>query len=235
MASIRLIGFLLVSTALLLAPRTASAQCCGDCAGDGQVSVSDLVTAVNNALNGCGGGPTPTPTPPLASCPIDFGDDNTRPGTPDCYYRGHWNDSCGADDLEALWRSDGDIVVISLLGFPSGLFLGAEARGGSSADLIGWYTEPDASDLEEAAGDVTLADGATLTIVPVQALFDIESCPFRQYEGSLFAVDTPSAARTAARAALRNPEAIERLRGAAAARHKRPDFSRRKRRKIRVD
>lgn len=224
MAYIRFIGFLLVWTALLRAPDAAGAQCCGDCTGDGQVSISDLVTAVNNALNGCGTGPTPTPS--LAECPIDFGDDNTQPGTPDCYYRGRWNNSCGADDLEALWRSDGDIVLISLLGFPSGLFLGAAVLSGSSADLIGWYTEPDASDLEEAAGDVTLADAATLTILPVQALFDIESCPFRHYEGSLFAVDTPSAARAAANAALRNPQAIARLRGAAAARHRRPDFSR---------
>jgi hypothetical protein len=31
----------------------AAAQCCGDCNGDGAVSVNELVTAVNRALTGC--------------------------------------------------------------------------------------------------------------------------------------------------------------------------------------
>jgi hypothetical protein len=38
---------------VLLAPDAAVAQCCGDCNGDGQVTVDELVTAVNRALNGC--------------------------------------------------------------------------------------------------------------------------------------------------------------------------------------
>jgi hypothetical protein len=35
----------------------AGAQCCGDCGGDGTVAINDLITAVNNALNGCSAQP----------------------------------------------------------------------------------------------------------------------------------------------------------------------------------
>jgi hypothetical protein len=30
-----------------------AAQCCGDCNGDGHVTIDEILTAVNNALNGC--------------------------------------------------------------------------------------------------------------------------------------------------------------------------------------
>lgn len=36
-----------------LVVRGAAAQCCGDCNGDGAVTVNELVTAVNRALTGC--------------------------------------------------------------------------------------------------------------------------------------------------------------------------------------
>jgi len=38
----------------LLWARTAPAQqCCGDCSGDGAVTIDEIITAVNNGLNGC--------------------------------------------------------------------------------------------------------------------------------------------------------------------------------------
>ena len=126
---------ILALTVLLVAPRLAAAQCCGDCGGDGAVSISDLVTAVNNALNSCGGGPTPTPTVAAGACPIDFTDDNTEPGTPDCYYAGAWSVGCSPADLEALWRSDGEFVVVDFLGFDPGLFFGAEVTGPGRVDV----------------------------------------------------------------------------------------------------
>jgi hypothetical protein len=46
----------------LLLGRISSAQCCGDCNGDGQVTIAELVVAVNHALSGCSEG-TATPTP----------------------------------------------------------------------------------------------------------------------------------------------------------------------------
>jgi hypothetical protein len=33
--------------------RGAAAQCCGDCNGDGAVTVDDILTAVNHALTSC--------------------------------------------------------------------------------------------------------------------------------------------------------------------------------------
>lgn len=38
---------------LVLVPRDALSQCCGDCNGDGAVTVDEIITAVNRALNGC--------------------------------------------------------------------------------------------------------------------------------------------------------------------------------------
>lgn len=46
----------------LLFGRISSAQCCGDCNGDGQVTIAELVVAVNHALSGCSEA-TATPTP----------------------------------------------------------------------------------------------------------------------------------------------------------------------------
>src|SRR5262245_19639567 len=42
---------------LMLPLGEAAAQCCGDCSGDGNVTINDLITAVNNALNGCAAEP----------------------------------------------------------------------------------------------------------------------------------------------------------------------------------
>ncbi len=36
-----------------LSPNSLSAQCCGDCGGDGSVAINDLITGVRNALEGC--------------------------------------------------------------------------------------------------------------------------------------------------------------------------------------
>jgi len=212
--------------ALLLVAPAAGAQCCGDCDGNGEVTINELITAVNNALGMCSDGPTPTPTvPPGDSCPIDFLDDNTQPGTPDCYYIGRWNGSCGADDLEALWRSDGDIVIVELLGFDPGLFVGAEVSGAGSADIIGWYTDPDASDLELVDGTVALgAGGATLDVDPVGEPFDIEQCAFTRYQGDFDGAVLPSAALRRSRGV--DAAVLQRLRDAASKRE-RPNLQRR--------
>jgi hypothetical protein len=42
-----------VLASLALTASAVAAQCCGDCNGDGQVSINELITAVNNALAGC--------------------------------------------------------------------------------------------------------------------------------------------------------------------------------------
>jgi hypothetical protein len=201
--------------ALLFAPGLAGAQCCGDCDGNGQVSINELITAVNNALGQCNAGPTPTPTV-LATdhCPINFQDDNTQPGTADCYYIGRWNQACGAADLESLWRSDGGVVIVNLLGFTPGLFIGADVTGANTATIIGWFTQPDASDLTTLAGSITLGtNGTTLAVDPSTSPFDIERCAFDHYRGNIEDVVVPAALR-AARAAAVDPAALTRLRAA---------------------
>jgi hypothetical protein len=50
-----MLRLLLVLATLLLTAGGAAAQCCGDCNGDGQVTINELITAVNNAQQGCGG------------------------------------------------------------------------------------------------------------------------------------------------------------------------------------
>jgi len=44
---------LAVGTAMVLAAHGAMAQCCGDCSGDGEVTVDEILTTVNRALGGC--------------------------------------------------------------------------------------------------------------------------------------------------------------------------------------
>ena len=214
--------------ALLALAAPAGAQCCGDCNGDGMVAINELITAVNNSLGTCSNGPTPTPTSqPGDQCPINFRDDNTMDGTPDCYYIGRWNESCGAADLEALWRSDGDIVIVELLGFNPGLFVGANVTGTNSATVIGWFTKADASDLTETTGTMALGtNGTTLAVDHPDSPFDVDQCAFAHYRGNLEDVVVPgSTARAASRLRALQPAALSRLR-AAVIEKRRPGFER---------
>ena len=81
----------LVAALVLLAGQRCAAQCCGDCNGDGEVSISELVTAVNNALNGCSA-PTPTPAPAVR-CPDTFFD--VAATGPVCEWQGRFSERCG--------------------------------------------------------------------------------------------------------------------------------------------
>jgi hypothetical protein len=48
------VGTLAVATAMVLAAQaTAAQECCGDCNGDGAVTVDEILTTVNFALGGC--------------------------------------------------------------------------------------------------------------------------------------------------------------------------------------
>lgn len=175
----------------------AGAQCLGDFNDDLQVQINELILAVNNALNGCG-------PPP---CPIDFSDDNTPNGSQDCFYTGRWSATCGAADLDAQFISDGEFVIIAYSGgFDPGLFFIADVVSPTTAALIGWYQQPDASDIESVSGVALLENGGkTLVVDPVGAPFTLDDCDFERYEGGFTATTAPSAAsqvsgRTAAAA-----------------------------------
>jgi len=47
------VKIVLVLASIALTASNVAAQCCGDCNGDGQVTINELITAVNNALSGC--------------------------------------------------------------------------------------------------------------------------------------------------------------------------------------
>jgi hypothetical protein len=206
-----------VAASVFLA-QVAGAQCVGDANGDGQVLVNEAVIVVNNLLNGCGGQQT--------ACPINFSDNNTMEGTPDCFYMGRWNQTCGGADLQARWISDGDIVVVQFIGFDPPLFYGAGVTGPSSADLIGWFRKEDATDLTDSIGSMTLGEsGRSLVIAPNDVPFQVETCDFVHYDGSLTEVVQPSALRAASGERV-DPGVLERLRDARHP-HERPNFERR--------
>jgi hypothetical protein len=215
----------LLAATLLFTAHSAAAQCVCDANNSNSVEINELVLGVSNSLEGCmNGGLT---------CSIDFADDNTQVGTPDCFYVGRWNQSCGADDLETRWISDladdgteEDIVIVDLVGFEPPLFYGAATTSPTSADLIGYFRTLDASDLVDAPGTLTLGNGGgTLTVVPNSSPFMIEGCPFVRYEGALTDVVQPSAQPAAASVRV-SPAAYERLRGARAKRPPRQNFQR---------
>jgi hypothetical protein len=204
--------WLIALTLMLAAPLAAGAACLGDFNLDGRVEINEIIVSINNALNGCSDtGPTPTPN----GCPIDFSTDNTANTTPTCHYVGTWNPNCGANDLASHWVSNGKVVVVTFEGFNPDLFYGAEVISPTSAALIGWFRQPDASDLTESSGAVGLGhDGSTLALAPSTSPFSIESCDFTRYDATLTGADSgTSAVRSAARAA-RLP-ALARLRAAA--------------------
>jgi len=211
-----------VVAAAVLFAHTASAQCVGDANGDGQVTVNEAVQVVNNLLNGCTAQPT--------ACPINFGDNNTMEGTPDCFYTGRWNQSCGGADLQARWISDGDIVVVQFLGFDPPIFYGAGVTSPNAADLIGWFRMQDASDLTSSTGSLTLGtSGQSLEILPGMVPFQIEACDFIHYNGALSEVVNPAAAQRAAAGSGMDvaPEVLDRLRAARQPQAARPNFERR--------
>jgi hypothetical protein len=215
----------ILAATLLLAATHADAQCVCDANNSNSVEINELVLGVSNSLNGCAS---------AGSCPIDFADDNTQVGTPDCFYVGRWNQGCGANDLETRWISDlgdtatdEDIVIVDLVGFDPPLFYGAATTSPTSADLIGWFQELDASDLHDAPGTLTLGPGGeSLTVAPNAVPFQIELCDFTRYEGTLTEV-VQSAARRGAASVRANPEAFERLRAARAKRPPRQNLQRR--------
>jgi hypothetical protein len=227
---------LLAVPAVLLLAEVAGAQCCGDCNGDGEVFINELIVAVNNNLNGCNAGPTPTP-PPAGSCPIDFSDNNTRLGTPDCLYAGSWNQSCGDDRLATVWRSEGQDCqdppcdVILIFSEFEGVDCGAEIVSPTRATLFGCCLTLECADPDfvEVTGELTLGpQGETLVMAPDDAPFTIgeDECPVTLYQGSLTEVVTPTGAAAQRRTVGDIAKRVQRLRTARSVRPPKPNLRR---------
>lgn len=189
-----LVLFATVAALSLVNPAGAQPNCCGDCDGDGEVSIGNLITAVNNALNGCSGTaltPTPTP-PPAASCPVDFADDNTDPSTPACFYLGRWNETCGDDRLGTIWVSDGATLLVLFTDFAD-IDCGGPVVSATSATLVGCFLGPNDTDFVAVDGTIILGpQGATLTLAPTESPFNVEDCPVQLYQGTLSEVIGPT-------------------------------------------
>ena len=162
---------------LLLAPLAlflagpATAQCCGDCDGDGQVDISELIRAVNGALD-------PTCAPPADACPYTF---DTLSLTQRCAFAGRFNATCGPR-TRAIVAVDGDTIAAVFNTTPAVGFV-ATRTSATTADLVSWSVEPFATD-DPVSGTMELLDGRTaLTIVPDAPPFAYGGCDFVHYRG----------------------------------------------------
>ncbi|MBX3024794.1 hypothetical protein KF840_07775 [bacterium] len=191
---------LLFVSLLLLTAGQAGAQCCGDCSGDGNVTINDLITAVNNALNGCAavtptGGtpatPTRTPTPtrqptatrtPNNRCPSTF----STQGSNLCLFNGTFNRSCGGS-LNGTFSSNGRLLFVTLatnLVQPPTVSFSANVTSATTATLVAWSSD-DFQTSRPTTGSVTLNNnGAQLVVFPDNPPFMIQSCNFVQYLGA---------------------------------------------------
>jgi hypothetical protein len=181
---------------------SAAAQCCGDCAGDGSVTIDDLIRAVGNALDGCAETPTvgpsatptrqPTPTRTPIRCPRDFTDTNNQ-----CTFNGRYNAGCGSA-VTAAFAVSGTTVVVSvntgLSGSQAVVRFAAQRDTASSANLTGWSSN-NFQTTHPVAGLVELQDsGEQLIVFPNDPPFMIQGCNFVQYVGDYLQPRSASAA-----------------------------------------
>lgn len=171
----------------------ARAQCCGDCNGDGMVTINELITAVNNALLGCGAatptaGRTPTPTrkPTATRTPAHCALSLTTGSNQVCDFQGTYNRGCG-DPLNSVLVTDGrdvTVVVGTMLSTTPFVYFAAHADSPTTATLQAW--SPDAfQTVNRIAGSLQLNDNGTQLIVfPNDPPFFIQSCQFVEYIGT---------------------------------------------------
>lgn len=208
MAHTTLLGRIAANVTLLVAllfgrPVAAPAQTCpGDLNGDHEVTIDEVITAVNAALNGCPAGPSPTasatpspipiatPTPPpVTGCHQKF---NQNTGD-FCIFLGHINTTCGSQSLPVSFSPLGSFGVFFGL-TPGGAdctqgqcytFLAA-ATGENTARLTNWSNSLlDPYFQHTLSGTATLsADGQQLTLHPDASPFSISGCPFVKFEGT---------------------------------------------------
>src|SRR5262245_16464989 len=164
----------------------ASAQCCGDCNGNGVVTIDELVTAVNIALGSCAEAtdtPVPTATPtPSNRCPFTFSDNGNL-----CAFNGTFNRGCGAalDSLVSINGSQLIVTIDTMLDNPPVVQFAADVTTSTTASLTLWSTDNFQSSLHPTSGAVQLNDnGHTLVIFPDDPPFMIQSCNFVQYIGT---------------------------------------------------
>jgi len=196
----RMRGLITGLVLMLATAGQAAAQCCGDCAGDGSVTIEDLIRAVNNALSGCAQetatvGPSPTPTrvptntrqPTATRTPVDRCSStfNTQ-GNNLCTFRGTYNRGCGSE-VNSTFSSNGSILVVTIatgIANPPTVSFSANVTQGSRATLTGWSSD-NFQTTHPVAGAVRLNDDRKqLEVFPDTSPFSIAGCQFVQYLGA---------------------------------------------------
>lgn len=160
------LGFVLASL-LLLSAAHAEAQCCGDCDGNGEVAINELVGAVTRALDGCNdapatptrrpGTPTRTPTePPAASCPFQF-NDAVSADDPFCQYFGSADSACVAPyDAVTSWTTSGTDVFGLVIADAGVLGVVARRTSPTSAAVQSIALGPDFENFYTTSGTLSL-------------------------------------------------------------------------------
>jgi hypothetical protein len=182
---------------------TAAAQSCpGDLNGDKQVTVDEVLTALNSALHGCPEGPTPTPTrsvvatqtptpAPVTGCALRFDEDYGGGST--CYFVGRVNPSCGSQGIVMSFTTLGFLGVFVIITPPgASCFQGqcftflATPTGPRTATLTNWSNSiQDPYFQHTLSGDLTLsADGEAIDLRPDGSPFSVSGCPFVEYQGT---------------------------------------------------
>ncbi len=180
-----------------------AAGCIGDCAGDGIVTVDDLitgagiilgtvppsrcaafggaagidalVTGVNNALYGC-----------VPSCPFDLAS-NVPETAALCDYVGRWNMQCGDSSLGGTFFGDGVHLLVGLATDPI-VFFGGTVVSPTQVSLEVWFTDPNTDPNSQdipISGEISLsADHDVLQVVPSgEPPFTLDMCDFVAYQG----------------------------------------------------
>ncbi|MBI3786261.1 MAG: hypothetical protein HY270_22970 [Deltaproteobacteria bacterium] len=190
--------FLPLFVAMFVAFAVKAQVCPGDLNGDHEVTIDELVTAVNAALNGCPAVPTPTATPtpkptptagPITGCSIRFDQ-----GAGDfCIFIGHINTACGNQSIPMSFSPFPPLGIFLAMTPPGAdctqgqcfTFL-ATPTSGTTAQLTHWSNSLlDPYYQHALSGEVEIsADGQTLTVHPSSTPFSISGCPFVEFEGT---------------------------------------------------
>lgn len=194
----------IVALLIITGAGTSAAQpfCPGDVNISDNVTVDELVSAVNAALRGC---------PEPAGCPMTFDEES---GDTDCIFVGRWHPLCGGSNLEALFFSDGTELVVSF--FDPDIDFFADVVDDGVAILFAWLLFDDPEGEPEAVdGEVLLSDPprVALTVSPDEAPFTIDECDFERYEGR-FAEVVPALLSTTSGKAASSSAATARIAGA---------------------
>jgi len=176
-----LLRAVVLTTSLLFAFTHAAraAQCKADFDGSGAVDVSEVIQAVNEALNGCGGAQptatkkgakTPTPTrtptePPAAACPYRFNQAVTADRF--CGYGGTLADNCGDNEsgVASGWTTSGT-VIISIVddGSSTQLAVYGTRTGPTTGSITNIAFSPDYDPAYSASGTLSIPSGPEFNI-----------------------------------------------------------------------